>query len=212
MTADRCRLYLITPEIIQPRLFANYLASALDAGDVACVQLRLKTASKKELIMALDIIRPLVQSRNVACLLNDDASLAAETGCDGVHVGQHDIPYREARAIVGDQAIVGVTCLDSIDLAMRVAQEGADYVAFGSFFPSKTKKSEGHPTPIILENWKHLATVPSVAIGGINSENCSTLVSAGADFLAVVSAVWEHPLGPAKAVKELNNAIHQSGK
>ena len=209
MSDNQCQLYLITPEKLEPRNFANDLAAAIDAGNVACVQLRLKHASRDELVHAIDVLRPPVQERNVAFVLNDDPKLASQTGCDGVHVGQEDTPYKNARAIVGGEAIVGVTCLDSLDLAMRAAEQGADYVAFGAFFPTNTKASQGNPSSEILKTWSTLTTVPSVAIGGIKPGNCAPLVSAGADFLAVISAVWDHPQGPANAVKEFNKAINQ---
>ena len=207
MSNKRCQLYLITPEELEPISFSNDLAAAIDAGNIACVQLRLKNASRDELVKAIDVLRPAVQERNVAFLLNDDPSLASQTGCDGVHVGQEDMPYRNARSLVGKESIVGVTCLDSLDLAMRAAEQGADYVAFGAFFPSNTKDSQGHASSEILKTWGTITTVPSVAIGGIKPNNCSALVSAGADFLAVVSAVWDHPVGPASAVKEFNQVI-----
>ena len=207
MSDNHCQLYLITPENLEPRNFSNDLAAAIDAGNVACVQLRLKHASRDELAYAIDVLRPPVQERNVAFVVNDDPNLAFQTGCDGVHVGQEDMPCNKARVIMGGDAIVGVTCLDSLDLAMRAAEQGANYVAFGAFFPTNTKVSQGHPSSEILKTWSTITTVPSVAIGGIKPENCASLVSAGADFLAVVSAVWDHPLGPANAVEEFNKVI-----
>ena len=109
--------------------------------------------------------------------------------------------------LIGKDAIVGVTCLDSLDLAMQAAEQGADYVAFGAFFHTNTKNSIGHPSPNLLKTWNTITTVPCVAIGGIRPENCAALISAGADFLAIISAVWEHPLGPAAAIKEFNKII-----
>jgi len=202
-----CKLYLITPEIFEPEVLSGHLAAAIESGNVACVQLRMKNASPEQLTEAINILRPTVQKRDVAFILNDDPILALKTGCDGVHIGQSDIPYKDARAIVGNEAIVGITCLDSIDVAMQAAEQGADYVAFGAFFPSKTKVSKGQPTINIIETWNTITTVPCVAIGGIRPENCEPLISAGADFLAIVSAVWEHPSGPAAAIKEFNEII-----
>ena len=207
---NNCRLYLITPESLDPIEFADPLAQALDAGDVGCVQLRLKRRTQGEIIHAIDILRPIAQERDVAFLVNDDPELAAQTGCDGVHVGQDDANYAEARQIVGDDAIVGVTCLDSRDLAMTAADQGADYVAFGAFYPTATKASQGHPSPQILSNWSLFTTVPCVAIGGITPSNCVPLVQSGADFLAVVAAVWDHPAGPGAAVKAFNRAIERA--
>jgi thiamine-phosphate pyrophosphorylase len=130
-----------------------------------------------------------------------------ETGCDGVHVGQEDAPYADARALLGDNAIVGVTCKNSRHFAMEAAEQGADYVAFGAFFHSTTKPPKNIAEPEILEWWSGLMTVPSVAIGGITIENCAPLVVAGADFLSVISGVWDYPDGPAAAVRAFNDAI-----
>ncbi|AWK85543.1 thiamine phosphate synthase [Azospirillum thermophilum] len=202
-----CRLYLVTPPALEPAAFAPLLTRALDAGDVACVQLRLKDCSDDDIRRACDVLRPIAQEREVAFILNDHPALARETGCDGVHVGQSDTPYRQARKIVGPDAIVGVTCHDSRHFAMVAAEDGADYVAFGAFFPTQTKTAEYHATPDLLRWWSELMEVPCVAIGGITADNCAPLVRAGADFLAVVNAVWGHPDGPAAGVKALNAAI-----
>lgn len=210
-TADpACRLYLITPPKIVPATFKDELAAALDAGDVACVQLRLKEASKEDILHAAEILAPIAQERDVAFIMNDDPELAAESGCDGVHLGQEDASYHEARSALGPDAIVGITCHASRHLAIEAADKGADYVAFGAFFPTQTKEAKHHPDPEILEAWTTMVTVPCVAIGGITPENCPPLVKAGADFLAVVSAVWQHEQGPAAAVKAFNEAITEN--
>ncbi|MBP2303736.1 thiamine phosphate synthase [Azospirillum melinis] len=202
-----CRLYLVTPPALEPAAFAPILAEALDAGDVACVQLRLKDCSEDDIRRACDVLRPIAQERDVAFILNDHPRLAREAGCDGVHVGQTDTPYRDARKIMGNDAIVGVTCHDSRHLAMIAGEEGADYVAFGAFFPTTTKTTEYKAEPELLSWWSELMEVPCVAIGGITAENCAPLVTAGADFLAVVNAVWGHPQGPGAGVRALNDAI-----
>lgn len=204
---NRCRLYLITPPRIDPATFADSLAAALDAGDVGCVQLRLKDIDDDQIRVATDILRPIAQERDVAFIMNDRPDLAMETGCDGVHVGQEDAPYADARALLGDNAIVGVTCKNSRHFAMEAAEQGADYVAFGAFFHSTTKPPKNIAEPEILEWWSGLMTVPSVAIGGITIENCAPLVVAGADFLSVISGVWDYPDGPAAAVRAFNDAI-----
>jgi thiamine-phosphate pyrophosphorylase len=201
------RLYLITPPAFDPTAFADALGRALDAGDVACVQLRLKDADDDMIRRAADVLRPIAQAREVAFLMNDRPDLALETGCDGVHVGQDDAPYDEARRILGLGRIVGVTCHDSRDLSIDAAEAGADYVAFGAFFPTGTKDAKHRADPEIIAWWNEIMTVPCVAIGGITPENCSPLVRAGADFLAVVSSVWDHKDGPAAAVKAFNAAI-----
>jgi thiamine-phosphate pyrophosphorylase len=171
------------------------------------VQLRLKGADDDAVRRAAEALRPVAQSRGVAFLMNDRADLALETGCDGVHVGQEDTPYEEARRLLGAGRIVGVTCHASRHLAMEAAEKGADYVAFGAFFPTSTKEAKTRAEPELLAWWSELMTVPSVAIGGITAQNCAALVEAGADFLAVIGAVWADPEGPAGGVKRLNAAI-----
>jgi thiamine-phosphate pyrophosphorylase len=197
----------VTPSVLDPLVFKDQLAAALDGGDVACVQLRLKDVDDDSVRRACDILRPVATSREVAFLLNDRPDLAAMADCDGVHVGQSDAPYAEARRRMGAERIVGVTCHDSRHLALVAAESGADYVAFGAFYPTKTKPSNYRPQPELLIWWNDIMTVPAVAIGGITPENCAPLVQAGADFIAVVSAVWECPEGPGKAVGDFNRAI-----
>jgi thiamine-phosphate pyrophosphorylase len=205
-----CQLYLITPPKIDLATFPDLLAAALDAGDVASVQLRLKDCDDDTVRRAADALRPVVQKRDRAFIMNDRPDLALQTGCDGVHVGQDDASYEAARQIMGLGRIVGITCHDSRHLAMEAAEAGADYVAFGAFFPTSIKEAKGHPGTDILEWWSEIFTVPCVAIGGIAPENCATLVEAGADFLAVISAVWNHQAGPAAAVRAFNQAIVSS--
>ncbi len=210
MTDEICRLYLITPPKIDLNVFKDDLAAALDAGDVACVQLRLKGVEPDDVRRAAEILMPIAQDRDVAFIMNDDPILAAETGCDGVHIGQQDASYKDARSRLGKDAIVGVTCHDQRHLAIEAADKGADYVAFGAFFPTATKEAKFHPEPEILETWTMMTTVPCVAIGGITQENCGVLVKAGTDFLAVVSAVWDYKDGPAAAVKAFNDVIAEN--
>lgn len=201
-----CRLYLITPPAIDLVPFADQLATALDAGDVGAVQLRLKDLDDDALRRAIDKLRPVVQSRGVAFLMNDRPDLAVAHGCDGAHVGQTDTPAAVARKILGDLTL-GVTCHDSRDLAMTAGEEGADYVAFGAFFPTATKEASTRARFETLAWWHELMELPCVAIGGITAANCAPLVQAGADFLAVVGAVWNHPDGPAAGVRAMNAAI-----
>jgi len=209
-TNSPCRLYLITPPRIEIKTFADELASALDAGDVACVQLRLKDADDDTLRQAIDILLPVTSSRNVAFIINDKPNIAAEMGCDGAHIGQEDISYSEARRLLGADAIVGVTCHNSRHLAIEAADNGADYVAFGAFFATSTKDAKFSAPVEILNDWSTTTIVPCVAIGGITLENCTPLITAGADFLAIVSAVWDHPQGPATAVRKFLTAIEQA--
>jgi thiamine-phosphate pyrophosphorylase len=200
-----CRLYLITPPVLPPG-FAWQLAQALDAGDVASLQLRLKEAAPDEVRRAIEELMPIAQARDVAFLLNDDAALAVEMGCDGAHLGQSDGDHVAARKLL-DGRILGVTCHGSRHLAMRAGEQGADYVAFGAFFPTTTKDVTEAAEMEVLEWWSEVFEVPSVAIGGITAANCAPLVQAGANFLAVVGAVWNHPDGPAEGVKAMNRAI-----
>lgn len=208
MADPLCRLYLITP----PRLddlaaFGHTLAQALDAGDVAALQIRLKDVSDEVIAAAVDALSPIAQARGVAVILNDRPDLAAKLGCDGVHVGQDDMPLKEARRIMGPDRMVGVTCHDSLHLAMEAAEEGADYVAFGAFFPTTTKDARTRADPDLLTGWQADMLVPCVAIGGITVETARELAKAGADFLAVSAGVWNHPDGPAAAVKAFNAEI-----
>jgi len=203
------RLYLITPPSLDPVAFAPRLSEALDAGDVACLQLRLKDVDDDTIRRAADVLRPIAQSRAVAFIMNDRPDLALATDSDGVHVGQEDASYTTARQILGLGRIVGVTCYNSRHLAIEAAEAGADYIAFGGFFRSTTKDTRriAGNDPEILHWWSKTMTVPCCAIGGITPQNCGVLVEAGADFLAVIAAVWDHPNGPAAAVKEFNQAI-----
>jgi thiamine-phosphate pyrophosphorylase len=196
-----CRLYLITPPRLDAAAFSSTLAMALDAGDVAAVQLRLKNADDDTVRRTCEKLCPLVQERDVAFILNDRPDLAVEMGCDGVHIGQQDSPYRDARRLLGEERIVGVTCHNSRHLAMEAAEAGADYVAFGSFFTTATKEPPTVADPEILAWWSEIMMVPCVAVGGITSGNCGPLIAAGADFLAVSGGVWQHPEGPAAAVR-----------
>jgi thiamine-phosphate pyrophosphorylase len=204
---DGCRIYLITPAKLDPASFADQLAAALDAGDAAAVQLRLKDVDDDAWRRAIDALRPVTQSRGVAFLLNDRADLVRETGCDGAHVGQEDMPAKQARRLMGPDATLGVTCKGSRDLAMAAGEDGADYVAFGAFFPSGTKDVTRFIDAEILRWWSELMELPCCAIGGITAANCTPLVQAGADFLAVVGAIWSCPDGPAAGVRTLNTAI-----
>ena len=174
---------------------------------MACVQLRLKAVDDAAVIEAAQVLAPVAQSRDVAFIMNDRPDLAKLIKCDGVHVGQDDAPYEEARALLGEDAIIGVTCKSSYHLAMVAGEAGADYVAFGAFFASQTKDVTTPASLAILETWQAVATVPCVAIGGITADNCAPVVGAGADFLAVASGVWDHPSGPAEAVRAFKQAI-----
>ena len=211
-----CRLYLITPPRIPDlNAFCADFERALGGGDVACVQLRLKTeedgqAPDDDLLFAAEALAPIADKHDAAFLINDRPDIALQTGADGVHIGQSDTPYERARAVLGDDATIGVTCHNSKHLALIAGEAGADYVAFGAFFPTRTKEASTRAEPALLEWWRYATTLPCVAIGGITPENCAPLVRAGADFLAVSGAVWGHAGGPAAAVKAFEGAIRQA--
>ncbi len=209
---DPCRLYLITPPRFRLDAFAPLLESALDGGDVACVQLRMKDASDDAVRRAAERLLPVCHGRDVPLLINDRPDLAAETGADGVHIGADDAAYDEARTALGVKATIGVSCYDSRHRAMEAAAAGADYVAFGAFFPTETKTPRAKAEPALLKWWHTLMVVPCVAIGGITAENCAPLVKNGADFLAVIGGVWQHGDGPAAAVRAINAAISSAGE
>ncbi|KQW78850.1 thiamine phosphate synthase [Brevundimonas sp. Root1279] len=206
-----CRLYLITPPSIPDvEGFAKVLGEALDAGDVAALQIRLKGVDDAAVLAAVAALKPVAEAHGVALILNDRPDLAKQSGCDGVHVGQEDASYAEARRTMGPNAMIGVTCHDSRELAMDAAEAGADYVAFGAFFPTATKETTHRPEPEILSIWQETVEVPCVAIGGITVENAGLLARAGADFVAVSSAVWGHPDGAAAAVRQFDRVLAEA--
>jgi thiamine-phosphate pyrophosphorylase len=207
------RLYLITPPALDPERFAARLEEALAGGDVACLQLRLKEVDDATIRRAAAVLRPITQDRGVAFVMNDRPDLAAELDCDGVHVGEEDMPYAEARRLLGPDRIVGVTCGASRDRAIAAAEAGADYVAFGAFFPSLTKTATKYRADAeLLREWSETTVVPCCAIGGITQQNCGPLVEAGADFLAVIGAIWNHKQGPRAAVADFNRVFADYGR
>jgi thiamine-phosphate pyrophosphorylase len=204
---------LITPPAFDPEKFAKDLEEALAGGDVACLQLRLKDVDDDTVRRAARVLQPIAQARGVAFIMNDRPDLAAELDCDGVHVGEEDMPYGEARRLLGADRVVGVTCGDSRDRAIVAAEAGADYVAFGAFFPSMTKTGAKYRArPDLLRDWSETTVVPCCAIGGITQENCGPLVEAGADFLAVIGSIWSYPQGPRAAVRDFNDLFRRYGR
>ena len=187
--------------------FANLLGQALDAGDVAALQIRLKPADDAAVRAAVAALAPVARRRGVAVLLNDRPDLAKETGCDGVHIGQQDATLAEARRIMGPDAMIGVTCHDDRELAWDAAEGGADYVAFGAFYPTGTKTTTHRPELELLTVWQETVEAPCVAIGGITVDTAQDLARAGADFIAVSSGVWSYAQGPAAAVKAFNERL-----
>lgn len=203
-----CQLYLISPPEIGTG-FADSLAAALDGGSVAAFQLRLKGLDDDAIARAAEPLQKLCAERNVAFIINDNMALAKRLGADGVHLGQGDGDPREARKLLGPSVQIGVTCHDSRHLAMEAGEAGADYVAFGAFYPTTTKETLHRPDPSILSWWTALFELPCVAIGGITADNAAPLVKAGADFLAVSGAVWNHPDGPLAGVTALRAVLGQ---
>ncbi|HEY1606641.1 MAG TPA: thiamine phosphate synthase [Allosphingosinicella sp.] len=200
------QLYLISPLDVGDD-FPARLEAALAAGPVGAFQFRVKGIGQHEAALLAEPLQRLCAAHDVAFIVNDDMALAKRLGADGVHLGQGDGDPREARRLLGPAAQIGVTCHDSRHLAMEAGEAGADYVAFGAFFPTATKEVHHRPDPSILSWWSRLFELPCVAIGGITPENGRALVEAGADFLAVCGSVWNHPKGPAAAVAAFQKVL-----
>lgn len=194
------QLYLISPLEVGGD-FPDRLRAALDGGPVAAFQFRVKDVSEHEAARLAEPLQAICAERDVAFIVNDSVALAKRIGADGVHLGQGDGDPREARAILGAAAQIGVTCHDSRHLAMEAGDAGADYVAFGAFYETATKPTSHRPELSILSWWSALFELPCVAIGGITPANARPLIEAGADFIAVCSGVWADPAGPAAAVR-----------
>ena len=210
------RLYLITPpQLADEDGFLAALTAVLETGHVTALQIRLKQAGSDQIDKdatrrLAGAIIPLAQSLGTAVFINDDVELAVELGADGVHLGRTDMPIKDARALLPDEMIIGATCHDSRHLAMQAGEDGADYVAFGAFFPTTTKDAATTAAPDILDWWQHLMELPCVAIGGITVDNAAPLIAAGADFLAVSAGVWQHKDGPVAAAQAFA-ALMQAG-
>ena len=205
-----CRLYLISPDGFELESFKGQLNKAFEGGDVASFQLRLKAASNDEIIKISKELIPLCHKYDVAFILNDDPKLALEVGADGVHIGQSDGSLDEARTILGHNSIIGLTCNDSKHLAFEAGEAGADYIAFGAFFPSQTKETNKQPPVSIITDWVKFVEIPCVSIGGITVDNCKSLIDAGSDFLAVGAGAWEYPKGPKEAVEKFNKILKEA--
>lgn len=200
MTTSDCQLYLISPLDVGGD-FPARLEEALSAAPVAAFQFRVKNIDQHEAARLAEPLQAICAAHEVAFIVNDDVALAKRLGADGIHLGQGDGDPKEARRLLGPDTQIGVTCHDSRHLAMEAGEAGADYVAFGAFFPTTTKATRHHPEPEILTWWQGLFELPCVAIGGITVDNAIILIDAGADFLAVSGGVWAYPEGPAAAVR-----------
>ena len=203
--AEPCRLYLISPQDVGGA-FTERLKAAVEDEVVAAFQLRVKDVPEHELARLAEPLQRICSDAGVAFIVNDSMAIAKRLGADGVHLGQHDGDIHEARALLGPKAQIGVTCHDSRHLAMEAGEAGADYVAFGAFYPTATKPSPYRPQPSILSWWSAMFEIPCVAIGGISPQNALPLVEAGADFLAVCQAVWGAD-DPSKVVAEFNDLL-----
>ena len=213
----RTRLYLITPPMFELDVFASQLDETLELSDVACIQLRLKQANnlpvQDDMIMKYaERLYPIAHKHKVSFIINDRPDIALKIRAEGVHLGQGDISYTDARKCLGEEAIIGVTCHNSRHLAMQAGEEGADYVAFGAFYDSTTKHSHRIAHPDLLYWWQMTMHSPCVAVGGITVHNAEILVSAGADFLAVSSGVWQYEQGAVKAVQKFNEIFEKVKK
>jgi thiamine-phosphate pyrophosphorylase len=205
-----CQLYLVSPLEVGGD-FSDRLARALDAGPVAAFQFRVKGMDQHEAARLAEPLQRLCADREVAFIVNDSVSLAKRLGADGVHLGQDDGDPREARTLLGPSVQIGVTCHDSRHLAMEAGEAGADYVAFGSFYPTTTKEVRHRAEPALLSWWATMFELPSVAIGGITPANARPLIDAGADFLAVSAGVWAHQAGEAEAVRAFAALLVKKG-
>jgi len=200
-----CSLYLISPQDVGGA-FPDRLKSALEPGIATAFQLRVKDVDEHELARLAEPLQRICADAEVAFIVNDSVALAKRLSADGIHLGQSDGDIRDARAILGPSAQIGKTCHDSRHLAMEAGEAGADYVAFGAFYPTTTKPSDYRPDPSILSWWSTLFEIPCVAIGGITAGNAKPLVEAGADFLAVCQAVWGQE-DPAAAVSAFSGVL-----
>jgi thiamine-phosphate pyrophosphorylase len=205
-----CQIYLLTPPRIDDLdAFAAVFEAAIAAAPVACLQIRLKDTPEDQIEEIARRLAPIAHVQDTLILINDNVELATKCGADGVHLGQTDMKINLAKELISDDAIIGVTCHNSKDLAFQAGSAGADYVAFGSFFKSETKPDASPADLELLTWWNETMAIPCVAIGGITTDNAQTVIAAGANYIAVSSGVWNHKDGPAEAVKQLSALCSQ---
>ena len=196
-------LYLITPPQIHDINIENKLKNIFQTGVVKVLQLRLKKSKDQEIIDAGKILKTLCKNHNVTLIINDRPDLAHKIGADGVHIGEEDSSIENARAILGKNAIIGVSCYNSKHQAMIAAEKGADYVAFGAFFKSSTKKTTFRANLELLRWAKKKINMPTVAIGGINSSNYKKVLLNGANYIACSSYIWNNKkIDPVSAINK----------
>lgn len=221
MTEHKCKLYLISPPVFELDEMAQNLKEAFKGGTISAFQLRMKkkdalsgqyivAPDEDEVREAIKLLMPICREHDCVFILNDNPYLAAEMGCDGVHLGEDDMSVQEARKIVGKNVVIGASCYGSKDKAFIAAEQGADYVAFGAFYDTQTKTPKGRPTPDLIEFWHQYTDVPCVAIGGIKVDNAAPIIKASPDFIAVVTGVWDYPDGITQAVKDFNEVIDKN--
>lgn len=205
----KTQIYLISPpKIPDVILFKKSLEEVITSNSVTVFQLRLKDIENRDIVKIGKEIVPMLQAAGIAVIINDNPNIARDLHADGVHLGQKDGSIDEARKILGKDAIIGRTCHNSRHLAMEAADKGADYVAFGAFYPTETKDVKYHAEPEILTWWQDLMETPCVAIGGINLENALPIINAGADFIAVSSGVWNYEGGVNAALLKFQTLIN----
>ncbi|RIJ17970.1 thiamine phosphate synthase [Henriciella mobilis] len=211
---QRTRLYLITPPDIEDVAgFVRLFEAALEGGDVACLQVRIKPdgqVDEAKTKAVAEALLPLCRDRDIALIINDSVGVCAEIEADGVHLGHLDMRVKDARKRLGKAPIIGATAKNSRHVAMEAGEQGADYVAFGAFFPSQTKADTVPAEPELLSWWQAVMEIPCVAIGGITPDTAKEISLAGADFVAVSAAVWSHADGPAAAVAAFNAALDEA--
>jgi thiamine-phosphate pyrophosphorylase len=204
------KLYLISPPAIELAKFIPQLKSAVSGGEIAAFQLRLKDIGGDEILKAAETLLPICRANNIVFIINDSPEIAKKCGADGVHLGADDVEIKQARQMLGNDHVLGASCYNSIDLAISAAQNGADYVSFGAFYPTTTKIPKARAEIETLEKWTLATTIPCCAIGGVTPQNAEPLIKAGADFICAISYVWNHPISPQKAVAEFNRVFKSS--
>ena len=196
-------IYLISPQEIRENKFYNDLDKILKTKKVKYFQLRVKKISNSNLIKISNKIKKIVKKNNVKFIINDIPTIAKKIGADGCHIGQKDLDYKSSRKILGKKKIIGITCHNSKKLALKAKVAGANYIAFGSFFKTSTKKTAFKANLAILRLAKKKISMPIVAIGGINSSNYKKILSSGANFIACSSYIWNNKkLDPVSAIKK----------
>ena len=208
MSKDLSKIYLITPPKIDEEVFFSSLEKVLNSKIVSCLQVRLKNIDDKKIIEICKIIRPICERHRIPLILNDRLDLVKSCNADGVHLGQEDKSVKDAREFLGSNFIIGASCYNSKHLAMEAADNGANYVAFGAFFESKTKAPKTRVEIKIIEDWNFISNIPCVAIGGISPINCKELVKAGADHLAVIGSIWNSNKTPEKAIMDFEKILN----